>query len=148
MEHAIEVVLSTFLVLVPPLTQCGHVVGRDGTYRTVGVTRQMAEAYGVILRHRLDLQREDAQLVHHPGHTVGYHTQVFRTAEHAGSLCQTRQLLHGLLVPELIVTTVEVVVVQAVEVILLAIVQSLVWLLILHGNTWMPTVTTLVVNKE
>ena len=78
----------------------------------------MTESYLVVLRHRLNLQAEDAQLVHHPWHTVGHHTEVFGTNEHSCCLCQSRQFLHCLIVPELVVATIEIVVVQSVEEIL------------------------------
>ena len=55
-QRRVVVILRTLLVLIPPLTQCGHIVGRNRVDRTVGVMRQFTEARGRILRHRLDLE--------------------------------------------------------------------------------------------
>ena len=110
--------------------------------------RQLAETCCRILGHRLDLQREDAQLVHHPGHAVGHHTQVFCTDEHTGGLRQLGQFLHRLRVPELVVAMIEVVIVETVEAVLLTIIQLVVAFLVLYGDTRMPAVIALMVNKE
>ena len=147
-EHRVEVVLRALLVLIPPLAQGGHVVSRDGVDTAIGVAREVSEARGRILRHRLDLEREDAQLVHHPGHAVGHHTEILGTDEHAGGLCELGQLLHRLSIPELVVATVEVVVVELVEVILLILAELGVCLLILDSDTWMPAIAALVVDEE
>ena len=108
----------------------------------------MTEAHATVLRHRLDFQTQNPQFVHHPGHAVRHHTQVFGTNKHTGGLCQLRQFLHRLGIPELVVSTIEVVIVESIEVGLLPVIELLIRLLILHGNTWMPSVIALVVNKE
>ena len=109
---------------------------------------QATEAVFRLLRHRLYLQREDTQLIHHPRHAVGDHTKIFRTDKHACGLCQSRQFLHGLLIPELVVAVIEVVVVETVEISLLLFRQPLVCRLVLHGYTRMPAVIAFMVNKE
>ena len=131
-----------------PLTKGRHVMGRDGIYTAIGVMRQFAETCRRILGHRLDLQGEDTQFVHHPGHTVGHHAEVFSTDEHSGGLCQLRQFLHRLRVPELVVAMIEVVVVETVEAILLTVVELVVAFLILYGDTRMPAVVALMVYEE
>ena len=50
----------------------------------------MAEAYVAVFGHRLYLETEDAQFVHHPWHTVGHHAEVFGAYEHAGGLGEQR----------------------------------------------------------
>ena len=148
MEHGVVIVLCTVPVFIPPLAQGRHIVGRDGADRAVRILGEMSEAHLVVLRHGLDFQREDAQLVHDPGHTVGHHTKVFGTAQHTGGLRQTRQFLHSLLIPELVVATIEIVVVETIEIVLLVIVQLLVVFIELHGNAWMPAVCALMIDEE
>ena len=147
-QRRVVVGLRTLFVLVPPLTQGWHVVGRDGIHAAIGVMRQLAKTCRRILGHGLDLQRENAQFVHHPGHAVGHHTQVFCTNEHTGGLRQLGQFLHRLRVPELVVAMIEVVIVETVEAVLLTIVQLVVAFLVLYGDTRMPAVIALVVYKE
>ena len=43
---------------------------------------------------------------------------------------------------------IEIVVIETVEAVLLAIVELVVGLLILHGDTWVPTVIALMIYKE
>ena len=123
-------------------------MGGDGTNRAIGVMRQSSETIFRIFRHGLNLKTKDAQLVHHPGNTVGYHSQVFCTNQHSGGLRQPRQFLHGLLIPELVVTTIEIVVIQLIESILLSLVQLVVALLELYGDTWMPSIITFMIHQE
>jgi len=68
-----------------------------------------------ILRHALNFQRQDTQVIHHPRHTRRHHTEVFGTHEHTGSSRQGWQFLHGLIVPELVVAAIEIVIIQTVE---------------------------------
>ena len=110
--------------------------------------RQLAKTCCRVLGHRLNLQRKNTQFVHHPGHAVGHHTQVFCTNEHTGGLRQLGQFLHRLRVPELVVAMIEVVIVETVEAVLLTIVQLVVAFLVLYGDTRMPAVIALVVYKE
>ena len=108
----------------------------------------MAKAYLVVLRHRLYLQTQDAQLVHYPWHAVGHHTEVFGTYKHACCLGELGHLLHCLLIPELVVTTIEVVVVETVEIILVIVPQLLVDEVELNSNAWVELVRVLVVAQE
>ena len=122
-EHGVVVVLCTTIVLVPPLTQRRHVVTRYGTYRTIGIAVDVAEAHCGRLWHALQLEAEYFQLVHHPRHTVGHHAEVFSTYQHACRLHQLRQFLHCLTIPELVVAMIVVVVVEAVERLLIVVVE-------------------------
>ena len=108
----------------------------------------MTEANLRVFRHGLDLEREDAQLIHDPGHAVGHHAEVLGTDKHAGGLCQAWQFLHGLLIPVLVVATVEIVVVEAVEGILVLIPESLIDKVVLHADTWVELVGVLTVVHE
>ena len=147
-EHRGEVLLRLGGILVPPLSQRRHVVSRDGAYRAVGVLRQMSEPHLWVLGHGLDLERENPQLVHHPRHAVRHHAEILGTYQHPRGLSQTRQLLHGLRIPVVVIAAVEVVVVQAVEAVLLVLGQFLVGILVLHGNARMPAVGAFVVDEE
>ena len=57
-------------------------------------------------------------------------------------------LLHSLLIPELVVTTIEVVVVETVEIILVIVPQLLVDEVELNSNAWVELVRVLVVAQE
>ena len=102
----------------------------------------------VVLRHRLNFKREDSQFVHHPRHTVRNHTQVFCTAKHTCSLRQTWQFFHSLIIPELVISTIEIVIIEAVEIIFLTLTKFLVVFIILNGDTWVPAVFSLMINQE
>src|SRR5574344_1566446 len=108
----------------------------------------MTEAHCIVLRHRLYLKTQDAQLVHHPWHAVGHHTEVFGTYEHTCCLCELRHLFHCLLIPELVVATIEIVVVEAVEIILVVVPELLVDEVELHSDTRMELVGIFVVAQE
>ena len=75
----------------------------------------MTEAYTRIFGHRLHFERQNAQLVHHPCHAIGHHPEVFGAYQHACGFYQLGQLFHRLVVPELVVATIIVVVVKAIE---------------------------------
>ena len=110
--------------------------------------REFAETCRRILWHRLNLQREDAQFVHHPGHAVGHHAEIFGADEHTGGLCQFGQFLHSLRVPELVVTTVEVVVVETVEDELVVVPQCLIDEVVLYTDAWVELILILTVAHE
>jgi hypothetical protein len=76
--------------------------------------------------HVVEFQTQNLQFIHHPWHTIRHHTKVFCTNQHAGSLNQLRQLLHRLLIPELVVAAIEVVIVKTVECSLVIIIERLV----------------------
>ena len=65
-EHRVVVILRTFVVLVPPLAERGHIVAGYGTYRTVRVLAEMSEARSGRLGHALELEAEYSELLHHP----------------------------------------------------------------------------------
>src|SRR5574344_3063199 len=109
----------------------------------------MAKFIVSIFRHRLYLQAQDAQFVHHRWHTVGHHAQVFATNHHTGGLRKKRQFFHRLVIPELVMAAIEIVVIQSVEVILLAVIERLEHKIELHTDARMIGVGTFAVaNKE
>ena len=55
-QGCVVVGLCALFILIPPLTQRSHIVGRDGVDRTVGIMRQLSETDRIILWHRLDLE--------------------------------------------------------------------------------------------
>ena len=124
-EHRVVILLGTLDVLIPPLTKRWHIVAGDGANRAVWVATQMAKLHARVLWHTLQLKAQYLQLIHHPRHAIRHHTEVFGTYQHTGSLHQLRQLLHRLTIPILVVTTIEVVVVKAVERSLVIIIERL-----------------------
>ena len=126
MEHRVVIVLRAFVVLVPPLSQRRHVVAGYGTYRTVRVLAEVSETCCCCLGHALQLKAEYFQFVHHPWHAIGHHAKVFGTHEHTGCLHELGQLLHCLTIPELVVATIVIIVVKAVEGLLVVVVERLV----------------------
>ena len=114
-HNRVPVFLCTLLVLVPPHAQGGCVVTADGGHTAARVVLHAAEAHPRLLRHRLQLEAEDSQFVHHPLHAGRHHAEIFGTAEHTGGTHQFRQLLHGFLIPELVVAVVEILVIEGVE---------------------------------
>ena len=101
-----------------------------------------------VLWHALEFQTQYLQFVHYPWHTIRYHTQVFGTNQHAGSLNQLRQLLHRLAIPELVVAAIEVVVVKTIERSLVNIIERLVDEVELCRDTWVEELRVLVVANE
>ena len=67
------------------------------------------------LRHALDLEREDPEVGHHLRHCSRDHSEVLTACEHSCRIKKCRKLLHCLILPELVVATVEEVVIHAVE---------------------------------
>ena len=80
----------------------------------VGILRRVAEVDVDILRHPLDFEREDAELVHRFGDAGGDHAEVLAAGKHACRAEEGGQLFHGLLLPEGVVADVEEVVVEVV----------------------------------
>ena len=85
--------LSNSSVLFPPSTNRVHIVSTDGANTHIWCVSWVSERYSRILRHTLDLEREDLQLAHHIRHTRRHHTKVLAAAEHVGSRNQSRQFL-------------------------------------------------------
>ena len=96
----------------------------------------MSESYGWVLRHALDLEREDLQLVHDIRHTRRHHTQVLATAEHVGSCNKGREFLERRLAPERGVTVIEIVVVDISEELTLVRIELLVVVRLIERNAW------------
>ena len=83
LQHSDVIALSTLWLLLPPETQGRHIVSCNGTYRTDGICLQMSVLKPLLLGHLLDFECQYAQLIENGFHTVGQHTQVFRTEQHA-----------------------------------------------------------------
>ena len=79
----------------------------------------MGELEAGLLRHRLYLKGQDAQLVEYGLHAVGQHAQILRTAEHPRLSEGLREPLERLAAPEEVMTLVIVIVVEPHEGILL-----------------------------
>ena len=95
----------------------------------------MTETHIRVFRHRLQFERQYAQFVHHPRNTVGHHSKILSTHQHSCRLHQKRQFLHCLTIPELVVATVVIVVVQFVEQELVTIEKRLIDEIELHRDT-------------
>ncbi len=89
-----------------------------------------------VLWHALDFQTQNLQLFHYPRHTIRYHAQVFTANQHGSTLGQHRQLLHGFVIPELVVALVVIMVVQAVECVFFIVTQAFKDEIVLNGDTW------------
>ena len=75
----------------------------------------MCECLLYRLWHTLDLEREDSEVRHHLRHCCRDHSEVLTACEHSCRIKECRKLLHGLVLPELIVATIEEVVIETVE---------------------------------
>ena len=120
----------------------------DGGYGAVRILFQTSETHAERLGHRLYLEREHAQTVHHGTHTFGHHTQVFGAHQHLCGLQERRQLFHGLRSPEVIMPVVEVLLVQPVEGLPLLRGQLLVVGIVLHRDAGMIEALLAVVFHE
>ena len=147
-EHGVVELLRAVPVFVPPLAQRRHIVSRESAHRTVRIAREIAELNARILRHRLQFETQNAQLLHNPLHAVGHHAQVFCAYQHTGSLHQNRQLLHRLAIPEIVVAAIIVVVIESVERSLVAVPQRLVHEVELRRDARVEEVGVLAVAYE
>ena len=86
----------------------------------------MTKTHVRIFWHTLKLKAKDAQLVDYPWHTVGHHTQIFCANQHSCSIDKLRKLSHCLAIPEMVIASVEVIVVELIEDLLVAIVETLI----------------------
>ena len=118
-QHVSEVELCTFGLLLPPLSQGGHIVCEDSGNAAIGVGLQVGKELSVGFGHRLNLQCEDAQPFQHGLHTLWYHAQILGANEHVSGLHQYRKHLHGMFLPQMIVPLMVVVLVDAAECLLL-----------------------------
>ena len=66
------------------------------------------------------------ELVDNPSHTFWHHTEVFCAYEHLCRLYKSWEFLHSLLIPELIVPSIEIIVIQTVEVVFVVLPKRLV----------------------
>ena len=123
-EHIVVVATSLTIIFTPPTTECSHVVRANGANRAFGIPFHVTKFVFRIFRHTLNFEREQLEFVHHPGHTVGHHSQVFTTRKHRSRFAKFWKFLHCAIIPELIVTFVEVVIVKTIESILLMLLQS------------------------
>ena len=102
-------------LLLPPPAQGGHVMGRGGAYRQIGVFLRLAVEAARALGHALHFEAQDAQPLEHARHRRRDHTQIFAADEHPAGVHERRQPFQGFLLPEPVVPVVEKVVVQFAE---------------------------------
>ena len=114
-ENHVPEVVCHLAVLFPPCTDRVHVVGRSRTYRKIRIVRRMSECLFDRLRHALDLERKDSEIIHHLRHCSRDHSEVLTAGKHSCRIEKSRELLHRLILPELVVSTVEEVIVETVE---------------------------------
>ena len=100
----------------------------------------MSKAYVWVLRHTLYFKTKDAQFVHDPCNTARYHTKVLCTDKHTCGVNQLRKFLHCFLIPKLIVTSVIVIVVQPIEDSFVAVIETLVYEVMLYAYTWVEEI--------
>ncbi|MBR4822069.1 MAG: 4-alpha-glucanotransferase, partial [Bacteroidales bacterium] len=115
-QHLVVVALDQAAVfLLPPGPERAHVMGGSRTDAHVRIFRRNGEGLVRVLRHALDLEGKYPLRIHHLRHAGRDHAEILAAGEHTGRTQQLRQLAHGLMLPELVVTAVEEVVVQLVE---------------------------------
>ena len=110
-EHIVVVATSLTVIFTPPTTECSHVVSANRANRTFRIPFHVAELVLWIFGHTFYLERKKLQFIHHPRHAVGHHTEVFSARKHRSCFAKFGKFLHCAVIPELIVTLVEVVVV-------------------------------------
>ena len=101
-----------------------------------------------ILRHTLQFEAQYLEIVHHPWHTIGHHTKVFSTHKHARCLHKLRQFLHGLTIPELVIATIIVVIIYAVEDCLIAVIECFIREVELRTDAWVELIRVFTVAHE
>ena len=111
-------------------------MGREGGDASVGITVEMRKLIARMLRHRLNLQSQDTELVEYGLHTIGEHPQVLSTTEHLCLGEDLRQTTDGMMSPEEVMTLVEEIVVKAHVGILLFPTQGIIYRFLISPNTW------------
>ena len=114
-EHLEEVARRTRRIFLPPSAQCGHVVRAGTAHRPTGIGFDVGKLTPVGFGHPLNLKGEKLELLHHPRHAIGHHTQIFSTGQHGGGTAEYGEFGHGRSIPEIVVTLVIEAVVQALE---------------------------------
>ena len=104
--------VSKLAIFLPPCTYRIHIVSRSSTYRKIWIPCRISECLSHRLRHSLYLEREDTEFGHYIRNTCRNHSEVLAACEHSGRVKKSRKLLHGRLLPELVVTTIEEIIVE------------------------------------
>ena len=136
-------------VLFPPRAERVHVVrtGRaDRLIRSVGRVRELNRR---ILRHALDLEAEDLQLMHHIGYTSGHHAEVLAAAEHLRCADKRRQFAHRRVTPELRMTAIEILIIDTHEHLFLVGIEFIERVALVDRDTRMePSRTALILDHQ
>ena len=133
---------------MPPCTKRTHIMRRSRTHRKIRITPCICKLTVNILRHTLNLKRQNTELIHYRRHTIRNHTQILTTCKHTCSSQQIRQLAKSRVTPKRIVTPVEEIIVQPVESILLPIRKIMVMIGILRRNTRIPIALPMRILQE
>ena len=89
---------------------------RAGTaHRPTGIGFDVGKLTPVGFGHPLNLKGEKLELLHHPRHAIGHHTQILTTGQHGGGTAEYGEFGHGRSIPEIVVTLVIEAVVQALK---------------------------------
>ena len=78
-----------------------------------------------VFRHPLYLQAKYAQLLHYFRNGMWYHSKVLATDQHISGIFQSRQFLHGFMLPEFILPSIKIIDVKVVELVLCTFIQVL-----------------------
>ena len=122
-ENFVVETLCSVAVRFPPTAYSVHVMCRSGAYRAIGIGPCIAEGSARVLGHTLYLKFKNLKIVHHGRHAGGNHAKVLGAYKHVGSVDERRQFPHSLSIPEVIVATIEEVVIHPVEAPALVVIQ-------------------------
>ena len=114
-EHLEEVACRTRRIFLPPSAQCGHVVRAGTAHRPTRISTDVGKFATVGFGHALNLEGEELKLLHHPGHAIGHHAQIFATGQHGGGAAECGEFGYGRGIPEVVVTLVIERMVQSLE---------------------------------
>jgi len=114
-ENHLPELVCDLAILLPPCTDRIHVVSGSRADRKVWVICRMSESLLDRLRHTLDLERKNPEIVHHLRHRSRNHSEILAACKHSCRIKQGRKLLHGLVLPEFIVATVEEIIIKTVK---------------------------------
>ena len=136
-------------VFLPPSAERVHIVCTGCTNALIRCVSRMRELNRRIFRHTLYLERQNLQLMHHVRHASRHHTQVFAAAEHMGSTYERRQFAHRRVAPELGMTAIEIIVVDAHQYLFLVRIEFVERMALIDRDTRMqPSRPALVFHEE
>ena len=113
-ENHLPELFCNLTILFPPCTNRVHVMSRSGTYREIWIICRMCKRFLHRLRHTLYLERKDPEIRHYLRHSSRNHSEILTASKHSCRVEKCRKFLHGLFLPELVVATIEEVIVKAV----------------------------------